>query len=107
MCLSFYVKRDKNRRLKTDESNDLKTKAIGSENCMSHINAEYGHVDEFQKILRKGEVALIIPVANERPERGASPVNWIKTRTRNTMEIDLLNSLLIKSKNDPFLVNKT
>ena len=107
MCLSFYVKRDKKRGINTDESNDLKTKAIGSENCMSHINAEYGHVDEFQKILRKVKVALIIPVANERPERGASPVTWIKTRTRNTMEMDLLKSLLIKSKNDPFLVNKT
>ena len=74
---------------------------------MSHKDAKYVHVREFQNILRKGKVALTITVTNEWPERGTSPVNWIKLRTRNTVKMDLFKSPLIISINDLFLESKT
>ena len=84
MCLSFCIKRDNKGVISTDKSNALKTKAIASEICLSHIDPKYVHVGEFQKILRKGKVALTIAVTNEWQKRGASPVKRIKIRTRNT-----------------------
>ena len=65
LCLSFCIKRDIKRVISTDKSNALRTKAIASEICLSHIDPKYIHVDEFQKILRKGRVALTILVTNE------------------------------------------
>ena len=41
------------------------------------------------------KVALVTPVTNTQPQRGASAVKRVKTRFRSPMKDDLLNSLLM------------
>ena len=46
-------------------------------------------------------IAIVIPVTNAWPERGASCIKRIKSRLRSTMKSDLLNALLNISINGP------
>lgn len=55
---------------------------------------------------RIGETVLSLPVSNAWPERGASKIKLIKTRLRNQMKNDILNSLLNISINGPELFSK-
>ena len=63
-------------------------------------------VDKFRNIFRIAKVTLIVTVTNTWPKRGASTVKHIKTRIRISMKLNLLNSLLMISMNDPSLENK-
>ena len=47
------------------------------------------------------KIALITPVTNAQPERGASAVKRVKSRMRSTVKNDLHNSLLHISINSP------
>ena len=55
---------------------------------------------------RIGKIALIVPVSIAWPERGASSVKQLKTRMRSTINMALLNTLLILSINGPSLKTK-
>ena len=59
-------------------------------------------MDEFKEIVFLAQVSLIVPVTNAWPERGASAVKRVQSRTRNTMKNDLLNALLNISINGPY-----
>lgn len=50
--------------------------------------------------------ALIVPVSNVWPERGASSVKHVKVRMRNTIKMDLLDVVLMLSMNGPSPKNK-
>ncbi|CAB4013808.1 zinc finger 862-like, partial [Paramuricea clavata] len=52
------------------------------------------------------EVALVLPVSNAWPERGASKLKLVKSRLRSCLKNDLLNSLLQISINGPDLFSK-
>ena len=56
---------------------------------------------EFGKVVQLAKIACITPVTNAWPERGASAIKRIKSRTRSTMRNDLLNALLQISINGP------
>ena len=63
------------------------------------MKAEYGYF--YQLIVELAEVALYAPITNAWPERGASGVKRIKTRLRNRLKNDMLNSLTHVSINGP------
>ena len=63
------------------------------------MKSEYGYF--YPLIVELAEVALSAPITNAWPERGASAVKRIKTRLRNRLKNDTLNSLLHVSINDP------
>ena len=79
----------------------MKFKKTSSEWTLEHIlNAYQGKV-EFPSVVQFAKIAAIVPVTNAWPERGASAVKRIKTRTRSTMKTDLLSGLLHISINGP------
>ena len=51
--------------------------------------------------MQLAKVACVTPVTNAWPERGASAVKRIKSRTRSTMKNDLQNGLMHISINSP------
>ena len=51
------------------------------------------------------QITLTVPVTNAWPERGASLVKRVKSRTRDTMKNDLVNALLNISINGPYNYN--
>ena len=59
----------------------------------------YGYF--YPLLVELAEVALSAPITNAWPERGAGAVKRIKTRLRNRLENDMLNSLLHVSINGP------
>ena len=63
------------------------------------MKSEYGYF--YPLIVKLAEVALSAPITNAWPERGASAVKGIKTRLRNRLKNDMLNSLLHVSINSP------
>ena len=62
--------------------------------------------DEHSLIIQLAKVASIVPVTNAWPERGASAVKRIKSRTRSLMKNDLLNAFMHISINGPPLHTK-
>ena len=82
-------------------ANKLKLKKTTTEWTLEHIvNAYQGEV-EFPSIIELAKIAIIVPVTNAWPERGASAVKRIKSRTCSSMKNDLLNALLRVSMNAP------
>ena len=61
--------------------------------------SEFGYF--YPKIVQLEEVTLSAPITNAWPERGASAIKRIKTRLRNMLKNDMLNSLLHISVNGP------
>ena len=59
-----------------------------------------------QMCYRIAKIALIVPVSNAWPERGAISVKQVKTRMRSTIKMELLNALLMLSMNGPSFENK-
>ena len=68
---------------------------------MEHILNSFKVEVSFPKVLEFAKLAIIVPVTNAWPERGASAVKRIKSRQRSTMKNDLLNALLHISMNGP------
>ncbi|XP_078585336.1 zinc finger protein 862-like [Branchiostoma floridae x Branchiostoma japonicum] len=70
--------------------------------CLERIIAlktSYGHV--FPLLVHIAKVALVLPLSNAWPERGASKVKLIKNRLRTRLGGDMLNALLCMSINGP------
>ncbi|CAB4023114.1 zinc finger 862-like, partial [Paramuricea clavata] len=88
------------------ESNNMKIKFSPTEWVLRKIVKDYQHDEQFALVYRVAKVALVTPVTNAWPERGASAVKRIKTRSRSSMKSDLLNALLMISINGPPLKTK-
>lgn len=81
--------------------NKLNFKKTSVEWSLEHIVTNYQSVEEFCFIAYLARIAAIVPVTNAWPERGASAVKRIKSRTRSQMKNDVLNGLLHISINGP------
>ena len=88
------------------ESNNMKIKFSPTECVLRKIVKDYQHDEQFALVYRVAKVALVTPVTNAWPERGASAVKRIKTRSRSSMKSDFLNALLMISINGPALKTK-
>jgi len=55
----------------------------------------------FDMLLHIAKVALILPVSNAWPERGASAMKLVKTRCRNSLQNEMLEALLMVLINGP------
>ena len=86
-------------------SNYLKLNETASEWALQYIEKGFRE-DNYIYICESAKIALITPVTNDWPERGASAVKRIKSRMRSTMKNELLNSLLNISINGPPANNK-
>ena len=49
---------------------------------------------EFAKIVDLAQISAMVPMTNAWPERSASAVKCIKSRTRSQVKMDILSSLL-------------
>lgn len=65
------------------------------------LNTTYNSL--FPALANIAEVCLSMPVSNAWPERGCSALTHIKTRLRNRLSVDMLQSLVIISINGPEL----
>ena len=81
--------------------NKFKLKQSSTEWALQSTVNIYKDDQEFGKVVQLPKVACITPVTNAWPERGASAIKRIKSRTRSTMRNDLLNALLQISINGP------
>ena len=81
--------------------NKIKFKMTSTEWTLEHILNSFKGEVSFAKVLEFAKLAIIVPVTNAWPKRGASEVKRIKRRQRSTMENDLLNALLHISMNSP------
>ncbi|XP_019617203.1 PREDICTED: zinc finger protein 862-like [Branchiostoma belcheri] len=63
------------------------------------LKTSYGHV--YPTLVHIAKVALVLPLSNAWPERGASKVKLIKNRLRTRLGGDMLNALLNISINGP------
>ena len=82
------------------ESNKLKLKISPTEWTLKHLmtnssDSEYFLINEIIKI------AMVTPVSNAWPERGASAIKRIKSRLRSVMSDETLNCFLMISMNGP------
>ena len=82
-------------------ANKLKLKKTSVEWALDHIINAYNNEVDFPFLIEIAKIASITPITNAWPERGASAVKRIKSRTRSTMKDDLLNALLHISINGP------
>ena len=82
-------------------ANKLNFKKTSTEWALEHIVNAYKEEVDFLIIVEFAKIASIVPVTNAWPERGASAVKRVKSRTRSTMKNDLLNALLHISINGP------
>ena len=85
--------------------NKLKFHKTSTEWALQHIVNGYNQ-SESPLIVLLAKTAIIIPVTNAWPERGASAVKRIETRTRSVMRNDMLNALMHISLNGPPLHSK-
>ena len=81
--------------------NKFKLKQSSTEWALQNTVNIYKDDQEFGKVVQLAKTAYITPVTNAWPERDASAVKRIKSRTRCTMRNDLLNALLQISINGP------
>lgn len=81
--------------------NKLKLKKTSTEWTLNHIIQLFKDDEDHHYILQLAKIAAIIPVTNAWPERGASAVKRIKTKSRNSLKNDLLNALMLISINGP------
>lgn len=65
------------------------------------MNNKVNYQPFFGMLLHIAEVALTLPVSNAWPERGASAMKLVKTRCRNSLQNDMLESLLMVLINGP------
>ena len=75
----------------------MNLKKTSTEWTLEHILNSYKEEVDFPMVIELSRLAMIIPVTNAWPERGASAVKRIISRSRSAM----LNALLHISMNDP------
>ena len=76
------------------KANKLPCKTNATEWSLNQIVRCFSGLDDYTEIVSLAQIALTVPVTNAWPERGASAVKRVKSRTRSTMKNDLLNALL-------------
>ena len=81
-------------------NNNLKLKETASEWTLQYIVKGFRE-DNYIYICELAKIALITPVTNASPERGASAVKGVKSQMRSKRKNNLLNSLLHISINGP------
>ena len=86
---------------KSIDDNKMKLKSTPTEWALRRIVRTFGSNEDLTMIYEIAKVALVTPVTNAWPERGASAVKRVKTRFRSQMKDDLLNSLLMITINGP------
>ena len=86
---------------KSVDDNKMKLKSTPTEWALHRIVRTFSSNEDLTMIYEIAKVALVTPVTNAWPERGASAVKRVKTRFRSQMKDDLLNSLLIITINAP------
>ena len=80
---------------KSVDDNKMKLKSTPTEWALHRIVRTVSSNEDLTMIYEIAKVALVTPVTNAWPERGASAVKRVKTRFRSQMKDDLLNSLLM------------
>ena len=83
------------------KENKLELKQTATEWILRQIMKNYENEETFNMICDVAKVALVTPITNAWPERGASAVKRVKTRSRSTMKNDMLNALLMITVNGP------
>ncbi|EDO32464.1 predicted protein [Nematostella vectensis] len=73
--------------------------SYGSDKRIIELKTFYGHV--YPLLVHIAKVALVLPLSNAWPERGASKVKLIKNRLRTRLGGEMLNALLCMSINGP------
>ena len=89
-----------------DISEEVKVSHLetATEWCLKRlISLKTTYSSVFPALANIAEVCLSMPVSNAWPERGCSALKRIKTRLRNRLSVDMLQSLLIISINGPEL----
>ena len=86
---------------KSVDDNKMKLKSTPTEWALHGIVRTFSSNEDLTMIYEIAKVALVTPVTNAWPERGASAVKRVKTRFRSQMKDDLLNSLLMITINGP------
>lgn len=87
-------------------ANNLPIKFTATEWALRNIARNFDKENtEYPNLINFAKIALVTPVSNAWPERGASAVKRIKTRLRSTMSNDVLRSLLFISLNGPSVVS--
>ena len=80
-------------------TNKLKLKNTATEWVLRQVLGQFQ--DDFGHIVAIAKIALVAPVSNAWPERGASAIMRIKTRSRSQMKNDLLEALTMILMNGP------
>ena len=87
---------------KSVDDNKMKLKSTPTEWALRRIVVRtFSGNEDLTMIYQIAKVALVTPVTNAWPERGASAVKRVKTCFRSQMKDDLLNSLLMITINVP------
>ena len=86
---------------KSVDDNKMKLKSTPTEWALFRTVRTFSSNEDLTMIYEIAKVALVTPVTNAWPERGASAVKRVKTRFRSQMKDDLLNSLLMITINGP------
>ncbi|XP_070549445.1 zinc finger protein 862-like [Ptychodera flava] len=76
------------------ESPPMSTKNTAGEVCEVVVQQRNVLGDEYPNLCKLAELALLIPMSNAWPERGASCLKRIKSRLRNRMKGDLLQAIM-------------
>lgn len=97
----LQLKRKWNEYKRQMSDNKLKLKQTPSEWAISRIVNAFKEDPDYDIIVQMAKIACVTPVTNAWPERGASAIKRIKSRSRNSMKNDLLNALLHISINGP------
>ena len=86
---------------KSVDDNKMKLKSTPTEWALHRIVRTFSSNEDLTMIYEIAKVALVTPVTNAWPERGASAVKRVKTCFRSQMKDDLLDSLLMITINGP------
>ena len=82
------------------ESNKMKLKISPTEWALKYLMRNSSDSD-YSLVIEIVRIAMVTPVSNAWPERGASAIKRIKSRLRSSMSDDMLCCLLMISMNGP------
>ncbi|XP_077983963.1 zinc finger protein 862-like [Glandiceps talaboti] len=99
LCQQFAIDEEKtqdewcNFRYKFD-SPPMSTLSTAGDVCQVIMKQRNAIEDEYPNLCKLAELALLVPMSNAWPERGASCLKRIKSRLRNRMKGDLLQAIM-------------
>ena len=82
------------------EGNNMKLKVSPTEWALKYLMRNSGDSD-YSLVMQIVKIAMVTPVSNAWPERGASAIKRVKSRLRSSMSDDMLCCLLMISMNGP------